>query len=388
MNKKLLIVYGKGTAEIQNRGSALGSYIFCLAGLLAKSGCEVWVNNEPYHQLSQKNTSTVFPRNAGGIKKILKSTVPTAIKHVRNQRNRNAKNRNILSALPNENFDVILEFYVLGSNLGLMAQKKYDCKRVVVFDAPVVDEYEFFNGKDRLYRNHNLKKQEQTLHNAHAVVVYNEPMRQYVLRHKAPAGKIFIHQNIDFSRFDFIEPRVADEQMIIGFIGSFLKWHRVDLLIHVFNRLRNSGVNARLLLLGSGQELESIKMLAAASPFSSDIEIPGYCDGEKLLAYKKQMHIGVMPGSNWYGAPNKIFEYGAAGLAVLAPDTPAIADLFFKHQSVVLFKHDNEDDAFAKLQELCVNKNLLNTMQQKLHKHIVSGYGDAKTLTFYQQLLF
>ena len=45
MKKKILIVYGKSTAEIFNRQSALGSYIHCLAGILVKNGYDVRIND-------------------------------------------------------------------------------------------------------------------------------------------------------------------------------------------------------------------------------------------------------------------------------------------------------------------------------------------------------
>jgi glycosyltransferase involved in cell wall biosynthesis len=41
---------------------------------------------------------------------------------------------------------------------------------------------------------------------------------------------------------------------LIGFIGSFLSWHRVDLLVDAFIEIAPEFPLARLALLGYGQE--------------------------------------------------------------------------------------------------------------------------------------
>jgi len=200
-------------------------------------------------------------------------------------------------------------------------------------------------------------------------------------------NNVFIHQNVDFTRFDFIDAPRIEHEIKIGFIGSFLKWHRVDLLLTIFEKLAATHLNIRLYLIGDGMEFTTIETLVQNSKVKDRIELTGFCDGEQLLAFKRELHIGVMPGSNWYGAPNKIFEYGAAGLAVLAPSTPTITDLFQDKTDLLLFNWDDVDDAYKKLKNLIEDANLITRLQVNLQSKIKSKYSSAATIEFYTGMI-
>jgi glycosyltransferase involved in cell wall biosynthesis len=124
------------------------------------------------------------------------------------------------------------------------------------------------------------------------------------------------------------------------------------------------------------------------SEYASDIFIPGFMDGEELLNFKQKINIGVMPGSNWYGAPNKIFEYGAAKMAVVAPDTPTISELFQNSEDLLLFKHDDEDSLYKTLLVYINNSSLRNKHAVALQNKIRNNYSENITFTFYYKLLF
>lgn len=380
MKKKLLLIYGKGTDELRNRQSALGSYIFCLLDLL-KDQFDIDVNGIPFNELYKKE-AVVLAAPTGktsGVKKL----IPGFVKAWRRDKMIAAGHVQIVSRVKSQNYDLVMEFYTYASRLGITLSQKYNCPLVTVFDSPVLEEYEFFHGKKSFGSNKILRNQNDTLKASAQIVVYSNAVKKYVNQITGKNNNINIHQNVDFTRFDFLEPVVPGTTINIGFIGSFLKWHRVDLLIRIFERLRQQNVDAKLWLVGSGMEFPVIKAQVEKSPYQQDIELTGFCDGEDLLRVKKQMHIGVMPGSNWYGAPNKIFEYGATGLAVMAPATPTISDLFENEKDLLLFEWDNEDSAYEVLKRLCSDNNLLQQLQHNLRDKIRKTYSEENTRKFY-----
>ena len=105
------------------------------------------------------------------------------------------------------------------------------------------------------------------------------------------------------------------------------------------------------------------------------------------MNYKKQIDIGVMPSSNWYGAPNKIFEYGAAKIAVVAPSTPTIVDLFENNKDLILFENESFDSLYNSLLKLVENQELLNTLAENLQNKIKSKYSKENTFNFYDNLI-
>jgi len=133
-------------------------------------------------------------------------------------------------------------------------------------------------------------------------------------------------------------------------------------------------------------EFENIKLSVSQNPYKEDIITTGFLDGKELYEYKKILDIGVMPSSNWYGAPNKIFEYGASKMAVAAPKTPTIESLIPK-DTISFFENNSENDLFEKLSELCADKNLISQKAVKLNDFIKQNYSEKITLDFYLNIL-
>lgn len=383
MKTKILIIYAKGSSELLNRQSALGSYILCLGKLLNETGHDIYINGESLSQLGSKPVSNLnVPVSANKFSKF----IPGSVKNIFRDKKIFAKHKSIFKDLKNSGpYTLILEFYTYGSNLGTLAGRAFNCPLITIFDSPVLEEYVFFNGAKLFNRRKIESEQNATLKNSNLIVVYSNAVKDYVEQRTNIIGKTRIHQNVDFTRFDFIEPRKIESEINIGFIGSFLKWHRVDLLLNIFEKLKNDGLNVKLWLVGSGMHWPVIAEKVSNSPYKDSIHLTGFCDGAKLLEIKKHLHIGVMPGSNWYGAPNKIFEYGAAGLAVMAPSTPTIKDLFTNE--IRLFDWDNETSAYEELKYICLNPHIITLLQTSLQQFIQKKYSAKNTLNFYNGLI-
>lgn len=386
MKKKILIIYAKSTAEIFNRQSALGSYIFCLAGILTDHGYEIRINDLPFtKELKQENKMLSGSSGSGSfIKKMIPSFLKEAIKDIQLF---GWLDRFYAQIDKGEDFDKVLEFYTYGSDLGGRLSKRYNKPLVLVYDNPVLEEHTFFHDGQLFFKAKVEAREQQSVLQAQSLVVYSNAVKNYLEKKYKKPLPAFIHQNVDYTRFEFVEEKEEAGIINIGFIGSFLKWHRVDLLLDAFIRLRKDGCRVRLFLLGNGMEYQDIKQKVAAADLQDDIVMPGFTDGPELLNYKKMLHIGVMPGSNWYGAPNKIFEYGAAKMAVVAPETPTILDLFSDRKELLIFKKDNGNDLYEKLKMYVKDPALRDMHAAALQKKIKNNYSETITFAFYQKQL-
>lgn len=382
---KVQIIYNNETADIFNRKSALGSYIFVLAQILQKVGFQIRVNElELSKGVIRPEINQVTNSNASSLKKKIPLFIKDFLKNVAIFKSMKSRLQQIEQ---NTDFSEIVEFYRYGSIIGYELSKKYNKKLILVYDGPVWEEHVFFSGKTYFFKRRILNREKKSILQAKAIIVYSNAVKNYLEQKLKCELPVFIHQNVDFSRFEFIETKTYEGTINIGFLGSFLKWHRVDLLIEAFTMLREQHYNVKLFLLGTGLEFETIKKSLDSNKFSMFIEMPGFLDGEELVAYKKEMHIGVMPGSNWYGAPNKIFEYAAAGMAVVAPDTPTIVDLFEDNNELLLFKQDDVQQLFEKLKRLCDDQLLLKHLAVTIQQRIRKCYSEQNTISFYKTLL-
>jgi len=387
---KLLILYTKDTQEIFNRKSAIGSYINCLGGLLNSSNVEVYLNGLTNSEMNRVESSNRIVKQSklSFVKKLIPKVVKRFVmdkKHVKLVEDF----KNKLMASP-QKYDAILEFYNLGSNVGMEMSKKLDIPLYITYDGPIVEEYEFFNGGKPFGLKEILRKEKESLIQASKIVVYSNPMKSFVKNITGIHSNIFIHQNVDFTRFDVFNDNkdVESSGLNICFIGSFLKWHNVEMLVDAFESVIKKGLNANLFLIGDGVERVKIQSHVKKLPIDlqSKIKFTGFLDGDKLFEVKKKMHIGVMPGSNWYGAPNKIFEYGAMNMAVLAPNTPTILDLFTDDE-VLFFKWKNQPDLNNSLFKIIEDKLFRNGLAKSLNNLVSIKYTESNTKEFYSNLL-
>lgn len=387
MSSKILILYTKNPAEILNRKSALGSYIHSLSNLLKDKEISVYLNGSPIDKLVPNSIESRSNSGSGFTSK-LKKFIPRLLKRIKFERQLLRNSKQLIEQILTSGieYDQVLEFYTLGSNAGKKISEKLNIPFHIVYDGPIFEEYGFFHRSKPHYLKQFQLLEKESLEAASNIVVYSEPMRQFLSDRFELKGKLHIHQNIDFSRFEQYPDKEAKTfgDFEIGFIGSFLKWHQVDLLVNVCKQLLAEGQAIKVHLIGDGQERQKLQSYVEEQGLKDQIIFTGFLDGDALFQIKKKLDVGVMPGSNWYGAPNKLFEYGAMKIAVIAPNTPTITYLFNDNE-VKLFEWKNEADLLVNLRALLDWKEI-NKFSENIYKRIQEEYNESRTKEFYSKL--
>lgn len=106
--------------------------------------------------------------------------------------------------------------------------------------------------------------------------------------------------------------------VILG-VGRFSKQKDFETLLRAFVRVREQRP-CRLLLLGEGPERPALEAIAATSPFSSDIAMPGFV--REPFAAMRSCSVFVL-SSRYEGLPNVLIEAIASGAAVVSTDCPS-----------------------------------------------------------------
>ncbi|HON62892.1 MAG: glycosyltransferase family 4 protein [Pseudomonadota bacterium] len=115
--------------------------------------------------------------------------------------------------------------------------------------------------------------------------------------------------------------------VVVGFTGSFAPWHRVDLLMDACRTVAEAvRVNLGLMLVGEGGNRRDLEARAGGNPENLEVVFAGFVPHDLLPGYIASMDIAVMPHSNDYGSPMKIFEYMAMEKPVIAPDLVPLRD--------------------------------------------------------------
>lgn len=211
-------------------------------------------------------------------------------------------------------------------------------KNIEIFceiNAPYPEEVKHMGGGGLLhFLSHSAEtKQSQW---ASKIVVVSSAMRDYFIRRTGVTGsKIIVTPNAvrnDFHRVD--EKAVATLMQeysltgctVFGFVGSIFPYHGVDRLLDAFADLPEKE-NCRLLIVGDGEMLPELKQRAMLLAIDHLVVFTGNVAPIQVPKFIACMDVTVMAWSNWYGSPVKIFEYGALGKYIIAPDKGPVRDV-------------------------------------------------------------
>jgi glycosyltransferase involved in cell wall biosynthesis len=142
------------------------------------------------------------------------------------------------------------------------------------------------------------------------------------------------------------------DAVVVGFAGWFVAWHRLDVLVAEFAALAAQWPNLRLLLVGDGPLRVRLEAQAAALGVRDRLIFAGAVAHTAMPAYLAAMDICVVPHSNAYRSPIKLFEYMAQGRAVVAPRTEPIALVLRHGENGLLFDPENAEDLRAQVAAL------------------------------------
>jgi glycosyltransferase involved in cell wall biosynthesis len=132
---------------------------------------------------------------------------------------------------------------------------------------------------------------------------------------------------------------------VVGFVGSFQPWHRVELLIEAVAALP-AGCPIHVILAGGGPGLASVLEAAAAGGVQDRVTAIGTVPADAIPTLLAGWDVGVMPHSNAYGDPMKLREYAAAGIPSIAPDLAPIRDVL-EHEATGLLFPPGDVEALA-----------------------------------------
>ena len=311
----------------------------------------------------------------GFIKKIIPRYVWVTLKDFRLMMHDKRAAKRLEAAIIKHQPDLVYERSEYLQDASVAVVKKYKVKHYIEVNSPFVQEMKHLEGSS-LWTSlgHYIEKRKYKA--ADQVWVVSSALKSFLVeRYGIESNKISISPNrINFK--EFTQKNVLEEPVnfkkevpIIGFVGSILPHHDVEDLIAAFKLVIDRGYKAQLCIVGGGSLLDSLKTKVEQLKISEWVYFIGKVPHHHVPAYIKQMDICVMPGSNWYGSPIKIFEYGILGKAVIAPNNGPVNDVMEDLKDGILIEKgaDSIASAMIKLiEDSELRLSLGNTFKTKI----------------------
>jgi glycosyltransferase involved in cell wall biosynthesis len=164
------------------------------------------------------------------------------------------------------------------------------------------------------------------------------------------------------------------ERFVVGWVGSFRRFHGVDLLLDCFAELERLRPDSVLLLVGDGLDLPRLQQLATERRLRNAI-FAGNAPYAEMPEFLAAMDTGVVldPGVNgFHYSPLKLREYMAAGLSVIAPKSGEISRTLQDGENAVLVQPGNRDALLKALLLVHDDDGLRRRLGIAARNHIIS----------------
>ena len=185
------------------------------------------------------------------------------------------------------------------------------------------------------------------------IVAVSDATERKLRRFRCKTTQIEVVRNaVDADLIDSIAGRKIPKQ--ICFVGRLLKHKHVDDLLLSFARVLKSEPNAKLIVIGDGDEKGRLVSLTRELGIGGSVNFTGFVEDREKIRLMKSSELLVLPSTD-EGWGNVITEAIACGLNTISCDIPALREQArFFHSIVLVPPHDI--DALARAIEHSLSK--------------------------------
>ena len=213
----------------------------------------------------------------------------------------------------------------------------------------------------------------KTLQNATKVLVSNQNTKDLVNNfYNVPMNNISITPNgVDLSRYH--SDNTGSKEIV--FSGAMYDHRGIDMLLNAVPSVIKQVPDAKVILLGSGPELEKLQEISIQKNISKNVDFKGWVDREKIPKYLAQAEIGIGPlrltDVTKNALPIKVLEYMASSLPVIAMTDTLPNDVLENEKNGYFI--ENEDELASKIIFLLENNETRMKIGQE-SKDMVSKF--------------
>ncbi|MTI19979.1 glycosyltransferase family 1 protein [Fulvivirga sp. RKSG066] len=160
---------------------------------------------------------------------------------------------------------------------------------------------------------------------------------------------------------------------VLGWTGSFRKFHGLDILIEAFKNVLDKDSNIALLLVGDGGERGNVEQIVKELGIEQSVVFTGRKKFTEIPRYVGLFDVAIVSARSNEGfhySPLKLREYMCAGVASMAPRAGEIPQVFDDGENILLYEAGNINSISATIKKLFHNRELRNNIAINGKRHI------------------
>lgn len=172
-----------------------------------------------------------------------------------------------------------------------------------------------------------------------------------------------IHCGIDRKIYSYDVKVAKYDVPTVLYLGRIKKYKSIQDLLVAFRQVRDRLPEARLMIVGAGDYLPSLKNLTAALGLTRSVEFPGFVPQADKVERMRRSHVAVLPSlKEGWGLTN--IESNSVGTAVIAANSPGLRDSVQDGITGFLYEHGNTDQLAEKLLAILENEPLRKNLER------------------------
>lgn len=232
------------------------------------------------------------------------------------------------------------------------------------------------------------KVEKFALENADIISVVSDVTKDQIIKIGANEKKIVVNPNgVDPEKFspdiNGHEIRIKyklDEFFVVGFIGTFSRWHGVETLFDAAVKVLSKNDKIRFLLIGDGNLKSNLELKAEQLNLKDKIIFTGIVSHDRAPQHLAACdilvspHLGFEKGEKFFGSPTKLFEYMAMGKPIIASDLEQIGQIIKHEVNGLKFEPGKSKELADLILKLFENKDLCIRLGKKAREDVINNF--------------
>ncbi|MBV9812934.1 MAG: glycosyltransferase family 4 protein [Acetobacteraceae bacterium] len=252
--------------------------------------------------------------------------------------------------------DLIYERYNLFFLAGAWLTRRTGTPLYLEVNSPLAAERARFGSLRLQALAHRLER--FTWRSARRVLAVTGVLRDIIAAEGVRRERIEVVPNgVVLSRFPAKPPPRNRTEVVLGFVGFVRPWHGLDHVIRGMAEVA-TGRPVALMVVGDGPARPELEELAHTLGLDDRVRFTGVVEHAMVPGLVADFDIALQPSVTGYASPLKIFDYMAAGRAIVAPDQPNIREILSDERTALLVDPADPNAVWAAIRRLAEDPEL------------------------------